>query len=239
MRISIHQPQYIPWLGYFFKILNSDVFILFDTVQYARGKHYGNRNQIKTPQGPQWLTVPILKRSDLIPYSEIMIDESQYWAQKHWRSIDFAYRKAPFFERYSPNLRELYLGQKWRMLVDFNSAMLQFSLNALGITTRVIRASALQVERMNMETDEYIFALLKAVDAESYISGQGAGSLRYIKADEFGARKVRLMFYDFASTAYPQLWGDFVADLSVLDILFNRGDQAREILEQSGKLRPA
>ena len=239
MRASIHQPQYIPWLGYFFKILHSDVFVLFDTVQYPRGKHFGSRNQIKTAQGPQWLTVPVLGRSDLVSYAEIMIDGVQNWAQKHWRSIDLAYRKSPYFALYSARLQEIYMGRQWERLTDFNHAMLQFCLEALRIPTRVVRASALPVDKRDMETDAYILALLKAVGADSYISGQGEGSMRYIRPDAFAERRIALLFYDFTMAAYPQLWGEFSADLSVLDVLFNCGDQARSILEQSGKLRPA
>jgi hypothetical protein len=239
MRASIHQPQYIPWLGYFFKILHSDVFVLFDTVQYPRGKHFGSRNQIKTAQGAQWLTVPVLGRSDLLSYSEIAVDGVQNWAQKHWRSIDLAYRKAPCFEQYSARLQEIYLGRKWERLTDFSHALLQFCFDALGLAARIVRASALPVDKAAMPTDEYIFALLKAVGADAYISGQGEGSMRYIRADEFASRRVALFFYSFAPSAYPQLWGDFVADLSVLDVLFNCGERARALLQQSGKLLPA
>ncbi len=236
MRVSIHQPQYLPWLGYFYKIAKSDLFILFDTVQYPRGKHFGNRNQIKTAQGAQWLTVPVLDRSELVLYSDIQIDQKQKWAHKHWRGIDLSYRKAPHYERYAEGLSAMYLEREWASLTDLNQSLLQWCFDALGITARVVRASAMNVSREGLETDDYIFALLQAAGATQYISGQGAGSQRYIDRDAFAAKGIELWLYDFNAPQYSQLWGAFVQGLSVLDVLFNCGEQARELLDQGGAL---
>ncbi len=236
MRVSIHQPQYIPWLGYFFKILHSDCFVLFDSVQYPRGKHFGNRNEIKTAQGAQWLTVPVQGRGDLLPYRELPIDNAQDWAKKHWRTLEHAYTKAPYWELYRADLHALYLEQMWHNIAELNQALLQFCFNALHLDTKIVCASALDVERTGISTDEYIFALLKRVGADSYISGQGAGSQRYIEPQAFAAQGIELWFYEFTAPHYAQLWGDFVPNLSVLDVLFQCGENSRELLEQGGRL---
>lgn len=239
MRASIHQPQYAPWLGYFFKILHSDVFVLFDTVQYPRGKHFGNRNQVKTAQGAHWLTVPILRRSELLPFRDIPIDTAQPWADKHWRTIELAYARAPYFKTYAPALAALYLERTWTHLTDLDLAVIEFAWDALQLPTRLVRASALDIPRAGMDTAEYIFQILRVVGADEYISGQGAGSRRYIDANAFARAQVQLWYYDFAAPRYAQLWGEFAADLSVLDVLFNCGPDARALLEQGGTLLPA
>lgn len=239
VRASIHQPQYIPWLGYFYKILHSEVFVLFDTVQYPRGKHFGNRNQVKTPQGAHWLTVPVRQRSELLTFREIPVDRTQSWAEKHWRTLEVAYARSPFFREFAPGLRHLYLEREWEQLTDLNQALLEFCMNALGVTARLVRASELGIEREGMDTGEYIFAILERVGANEYISGRGAGSQRYIQSQAFAERGIQLWYSEFAVPPYPQCWGDFIPDLSVLDVLFNCGAQARSMLASGGRLERA
>ncbi|MBA3656724.1 MAG: WbqC family protein [Gemmatimonadaceae bacterium] len=236
MIVSIHQPQYIPWPGYFYKILKSDVFVLYDTVQYPRGKHFGNRNQVKTANGPTWLTVPVLKRSDMLPYTNIPVDLPAKWATKHWRTIELSYGRAPHFTEIAGDLRKLYERSQWPNIAELNLAFTQFCLDALHSTTRIVRASELTASSGAFRGSDYILAILTEVGATQYISGQGAGSLRYIEPQSFSAAGIELSTYAFDSVTYPQLWGDFMADLSIIDMLANIGGESRARIEQAGKL---
>jgi hypothetical protein len=234
--VSIHQPQYIPWLGYFYKIARSDVFVLFDTVQYPRGKHFGNRNLIKTAQGKLWLTVPVLHRSALRSYHDIEIDGNQRWAEKHWKSIELAYVKASAFDFFGPPLRESYIGLDWKALTDFEEALLRCCFDALQIRTPIVRSSSLSISDSALDGASHIFAILNALGADAYISGRGAGSRRYVDPSQFAALGIRLWYYDFTFPHYEQQWGDFIPELSVIDTLFNCGRGASELLAKGGRL---
>jgi hypothetical protein len=236
MRAAIHQPQYLPWSGYFFKILRSDIFVIFDTVQYPRGKHFGNRNRIKTAQGAQWLTVPVRERSELLTYQDIPSDTKQRWTEKHWRAIELAYRRAPYFDMYAAALRAIFLDTSAQNLSAFSASLLKFFLKALQCPAQIVNASALPIEKQNLDTPTYIFEILKCVGADTYISGQGAGSRRYIMPEQFSTRQIDLWFYDFTPPTYPQLWGEFVPELSILDMLLNCGPETRQLIIQNGKL---
>ena len=235
MIVSIHQPQYIPWLPYFYKILHSDVFVLFDTVQYPRGKGWANRNQVKTANGVALLTVPVQKRSEVLPFAKIPIAGSR-WQTKHWRTIEMSYRAAPYFDSYAGELQELYLRREWKWIVDLNGAFLQFCLGALDIDAEVVRASTLNAFCAGQDSTSYILSILRELRTDRYISGRGAGSQRYVDSDVFLQNRIELNAYEFRFPEYQQSWGDFVPGLSVLDTILNCGPGARVLLEQAGRL---
>lgn len=236
MIVSIHQPQYLPWPGYFYKILKSDVFVLYDTVQYPRGKHFGNRNQIKTANGPTWLTVPVLKRSDMLSYTNIPVDLPVKWAGKHWRTLEVSYARAPYFGDIAAGLAKLYECSQWANIAELNLAFMQACLEALGSSTRILRASEMKASHEALRGSGYILAILEELGATQYISGQGEGSLRYIDPAAFAAGGIELFTYNFESPQYPQLWGEFLPDLSVVDALSNVGKGTRELIVSSGSL---
>ena len=236
MIVSIHQPQYIPWPGYFFKLLKSDVFVLYDTVQYPRGKHFGNRNQVKIANGPAWLTVPVLRRSEMLPYLNIPVELPAKWASKHWRTIELAYGKAANFPMLVDGFRELYGKAEWANIAELNLAFTRACLKALQSDVRIIRASDMAASREGLRGADYILAILKELKATKYISGQGEGSVRYVDPEGFAAAGISLHTYQFTSPEYPQLWGEFIADLSVLDMLANVGQGSRALIESSGTL---
>ena len=133
MIVSVHQPHYLPWIGYFDKIDRSNVFVILDNVQYKK-REFQNRNQIKMPAGPAWLTVPVITHGHYEQMTgEVRIDPTDNWRAKHLKSFFLNYRKAPFFDKYYQGLEELYLGGEWNLLMDLNVAMLRKFLEWLGI----------------------------------------------------------------------------------------------------------
>ncbi len=236
MIVSIHQPQYIPWPGYFFKILKSDVFVLYDTVQYPRGKHFGNRNQVKTANGAAWLTVPVLRRSDMLPYVNIPVELPAKWAGKHWRTIELSYGRATSFSLVGDTVRDLYLRPEWPNIAELDFTFMCRCLSALGASTKVVRASDMEASGAGLRGADYILAILKELGATDYISGQGEGSLRYIEPEKFQDAGVKLSTYQFHSPRYQQLWGEFIPDLSILDMLANVGRESGALIESSGSL---
>jgi hypothetical protein len=235
--VSNHQPQYIPWPGYFYKILKSDVFVLYDTVQYPRGKHFGNRNQVKTANGPTWLTVPVLRRSEMLPYLNIPVELPAKWADKHWRTLELSYARAPHFDIVSEPLCDLYDLAQWPNIAELNAAFLQVCLNALGAKTRVIRASEMEASHEGLKGADYILAILKELRATAYISGQGEGSLRYIEPASFVTAGIELFMYSFESPVYAQQWGEFIPDLSVVDMIASLGDNTGQTIMDSGVMK--
>jgi len=227
MKVAIHQPNFIPWIGYFHKMANCDIFVLLDDVQLPRGKSIANRNLIKTSQGPKWLTIPVVKRSQLILLkdAEIMVDNK--WQKKHLKTIKFSYQKALFFNDYIKEIESVY-SKNWTNLCNLNKALIKLIKELLGINTELVLSS--EITPSDLKGKEKIFAILEKLKADIYLSGLGAGSKRYILPDEFKAKKINLVFQDFTHPIYPQLWGEFIPNLSIVDLLFNCGPDSLKIL---------
>jgi hypothetical protein len=224
MILTAHQPVYLPWLGLFHKIALADMFISFDQVQY-QPKDWNNRNKIKTPQGLIWLSVPVLRKGYLeTTISDIEINNTEPWARKHWKSMKIAYAKAPYFARYADFFEGTY-ARRWESLVELNTYMLRWFLETLGIPVPVRSAGEWKFQG---EKSGLVLDMCKQVGASQYIFG--ALGRDYADVNAFEMAEVKARFQDYDHPVYPQLHGDFVPYLSIIDLLFNCGDESRDIL---------
>ena len=220
-RVAIVQSNYIPWKGYFDLIAATDEFILYDDAQYTR-RDWRNRNQIKTPQGVQWLTVPVrVKGRYHQSIRETEIDGTE-WAEQHWTRLRQNYARAPHFARYAPDLEALYLHGRHDTLSALNLAMLTWVNRQLGIATRMSSSSDYTLE--GDRTDKLLNLCLQA-GATEYLSGPAARD--YLDESRFAAAQVAVRWFDYpAYPPYAQLWGEFVHGVTVLDVLFHCGPDA-------------
>ena len=223
MKIVILQPSYIPWRGYFHQIQKADLFVFYDCVQYD--KHgWRNRNSIKTSQGSQWVTIPVNTKgcvSEGTEIKDVSIIWDAHWNEKHLRSIQQSYAKAPFFKQYEPLLQAIY-SRRDALLSDFTCASTELIARELGIShTKFIRSSELKAE--GAKTDRLIW-ILKKVGATHYISGPSAAD--YIEREKFEEAGISLEFIAYDYPEYPQLHGNFEPQVTVLDLLFNVGPDA-------------
>jgi hypothetical protein len=225
--IGILQPSYMPWLGYFEQIHQADIFVLYDDVQFEKGS-WRNRNRIKTPQGPLWLTVPVLtKGQDFPPINQVRVNDAEPWRKKHLRSLAQYYAKAPFYDEYAPGLAQI-LEQPWELLSELNSAFIRHLADVLGIKTPFVRASELGIPGSGAPRLVEILAHLGGT-----VFYEGAAGRDYIDEALFAARGMRVEFQDYQHPVYAQLHGPFVPYLSVVDLLFNHGPNSLEILTRS------
>lgn len=227
-RVAIHQPNFLPWLGYFHKISLVDLFVFLDDVQFPRGKTFGNRVKIKASNGELWLTVPVLSKGDLMNFNEIEINNTFPWQRKILKTIELSYRKARYFEKYQDGFSMVF-NTPYGKLIDLNIAMIKYLADALGISAAFLLSSEIPF-KTNVKAEEKIITILKQTAATDYISGSGAGSLRYIDENRFKLENIRIEWQKFLSPVYPQLWGQYIPDLSIIDLLFNCGDESIEIL---------
>lgn len=229
MTVAIHQPNFIPWVGYFNKINKSDAFVLFDDVQFPRAKTFGNRVEIKTNNGAVWLTVPVTNRGELNNFNEVEIDNNQNWVGKSLKTLKLAYQKAAHFNDYWDEFSAIYT-TKYQLLTDLNIALIDFAVAKTGITTKLIRSSELP-ECRGLNGEEKILAILKKLNATTYLSGKGAGSRRYINEDNFKEAGIDLVWQSYEPRPYRQLWGgDFIPNLSIIDLLFNEGPDSMKYI---------
>jgi hypothetical protein len=219
MRVAIHQPQYLPWLGYLAKWAAADLFIVLDVVQYERNG-WQNRNRIKTRDGARWLTVPVHAALGT-PISEVAIDGSRGWPVRHLRAIEQAYARAPFLATYRGDLAELY-ARPWTHLAPLAAATAQWLARAVGIRTPVRLASELGVA--STDPTGRLVALCRAAGADTYLAG--ADGARYMDLAQFAAAGIDVQAQRYEHPVYPQIHGEFVPFLSALDLLLTAGDQA-------------
>lgn len=227
MRVAIHQPNYLPWLGFFHKMALSDLFVFFDDVQLPRGKSYTSRTRIKGPNGLVWLTIPVMKKGSLGTIKETRIVSESNWARKHPRSLRNAYSKAPGFGKYIDTTEMLYR-EDWKGLLEVNLAFIAEIRRMLNIQTDLVFSST--VGDSSLAGADRIMDILKNVSATSYLSGGGAGSRRYIDPLRFKREGIKLVPQNFVCPEYPQQWGEFVPNLCVLDLIFNCERKAKDVL---------
>lgn len=226
MKCAILQPSFIPWRGYFHQIQRADVFVFLDSVQYD--KHgWRNRNQIKTPQGPQWLTIPVSSSGTYagLPISDVRIAENPRWRDKHVATITQNYRRAPFWSAFQGLVDDIY-NMPYELLVDLTCNSTKLIARALGIQDTVfVRSSELNASG---ERTDRLIDILKKVGAKHYISGPSARS--YLETDKLRAEGITFEYMHYEYPEYPQLYGAFEPKVSVLDLLFNVGNDARSFI---------
>lgn len=228
--IAIHQPNFLPWLGYFHKMIHSDVFVFFDDVQFPRGKSFCSRVLIKSPSGEQWLTIPVAGKGDKSLINQVEVNGNA-WIKKTLKSLIFNYQKAPFFKELYPGLEQIFKKEQ-PLLSELNIELIRFIIEYLESDTRLLRSSEIY-EGNELPSDEKIIYLLKELNASHYISGSGAGSRRHIDENEFSSNNIQLVWQHFRHPEYPQLFGEFLPNLSIIDLLFNCGSKrSHEILQE-------
>ena len=227
MNVVILQPSYIPWRGYFDQIRRANLFIFYDDIQYD--KHgWRNRNQIKTAQGKQWLTIPVHSHgvTEGIPIKDVRIDWSKPWAKNHLKALTFSYNKAPYFKKYFPLIDSFYARHD-ETLADFTIATTEAITRALGIlSTRFMRSS--EILGINGQKTDRLIQILSKVGAKHYISGPSAHN--YIEQDKFDAAGIALEYIKYDYPEYEQLYPPFEPFVSVLDLLFMNGERALDYI---------
>ena len=224
--LVVLQPGYLPWLGYFDLMHRADVFVHYDDVQFD--KHgWRNRNRVKGPKGPVWLTVPV-RHSGRSGQSvlDVEIDDRRDWRRKHVATISQFYARAPLLAAILPRCREI-LERPWRRLVDLDLALIAWLASELGIATPCHRASGLGIAG---DRNERLLDLCRHFGATRYLSGNSAQA--YLDVERFRAAGIDVAWHNYAHPDYAQLHGDFVAYLSVLDLLLNVGKSSLAALHQ-------
>lgn len=231
MRVAIHQPQYLPWLGYLAKWAAADVFVFLDTVQYEKNG-WQNRNRIRTADGAHWLTVPVHAHLGT-PIAEVAVDATQPWRARHLRAIEQAYTRAPHLDTYRAGLHGL-LSREWAQLAPLAVASADWLARAAGIDTPARLASSLAVE--GADATDRLVAICKALGADTYLAG-GHGA-RYMDGARFGAAGISVLYQRYAHPVYPQQHGEFIPFLSGVDLLLTHGDESLRILRQGDAWSP-
>ncbi|MGR2662092.1 WbqC family protein [Chromobacterium haemolyticum] len=226
--LSAHQPAYLPWLGYLEKIARADVFIYLDSVQFEKNS-FTNRNRIKSANGVHWLTVPVRSKDHLLSTMAVLeVDESQSWREKHLKSIAASYAKAPDFQTKFSRLESLYY-PKISSFSEICWHQLQFWLQEFGIDTPVIRSS--QLPEMGKKSD-LVLNLCRHFSADEYLSGKLGRA--YLKEADFTKHSIKVSYQDFKPQPYPQLHGEFVPGLAVVDIWMNSSEPLFQFFKQRG-----
>jgi hypothetical protein len=225
-----HQPAYLPWCGYFSRLLDTDRLVLLDHVQFAE-RGYQNRNYIRAPGGGRLrLTVPVRRRFGQ-PISDVQT-AGQHWAERHWRTLTQSYARAPHWEDCASRLEPVY-ARPWTRLADLNTALTQALLDALGLPVTLLRSSTLGPAgaRTGMLID-----LCRKTGAS--VLRTGTGATRYLDRSLLDAAGISVEVATYNCPAYPQGRGPFTPQLSVLDLIANAGPAATEVLHAGGTLRP-
>jgi hypothetical protein len=225
MRVAIHQPQFLPWLGYLDKIDRADCFVLLDSVQFKKNE-WQNRNRIRTADGWQWVTVPVLHDFGQL-IRDVRINQTTDWQRKHLHAIELHYAHAAHREPALGGLRALY-EQPWDRLSDLNIAVLRWLLGEFDVKTPLRLASDM---RLPDEPTERLIAICRTVGATSYLAGAGARD--YMDFGKFEQAGISVEVQDFRHPVYRQCYEPFVPGLSAIDLLLTCGRQSLHCLRST------
>jgi len=228
-RVAILQSNYIPWKGYFDIIGSVDEFVLYDDMQYTKND-WRNRNKIKTQNGLQWLTIPVKQESLAQKINETVITQPN-WNVQHWKSLAQNYAKAPHFKAYKEQFENLYMNATQTHISEINRYFIDAINAILGIKT-VIRDSREFV--LADGKSERLLALCQELGATTYLSGPAASD--YLDESIFKEAGIHVEWMDYSGyQAYHQLFPPFEHGVSVIDLIFNEGENAKNFLKSTGK----
>ena len=228
MIVAIHQPNYIPYLGYFYKLAHVDTFVIYDDVifQHGNASSITNRVRVLGSNGPFLLTVPIIQQTSNGVINKVQIDENQDWVKKHLKSVLHSYEKAKYFkEVYS--IYELQLSKTYPNLSELNTSLINAICQYLDIKTKIIKSSDLQTKEQGR--NERLAEICQILNAKEYVSGLGA--MKYNDPQVFQNHAIQLTYSEFVHPQYDQLEQPFVPGLSIIDALFNFGRETIQLLK--------
>ena len=221
MIVSIHQPDYIPYIGYFYKIFQSDIFVYLDDAQFSTDNIH-NWNRIKTPQGELKLKIPVENKLGM-NINEVRTRDELKWKEKHIKTIEMNYGKAPFKELFLP-IKEIILCE-YKSLADMNISVNSYICEQFSFKTKMYKSSDLDIKSLR---EERVLDICEHYNAKTYISGNGA---RAYQVDEnFTKRGIKLKYTDYAPVTYNQLWKEFIPNMSILDYILNNGYDWEKVL---------
>jgi len=224
MRVTILQPNYIPWRGYFDFFKQCDVFVFYDDVQYTKND-WRNRNEIKTQDGKQWLTVPVddsnrMTKHMLIKDAKII---QNGWQERHLQALELHYKNAPYFDVIYSLMKEA-LGEPHETISTLDIAITNKILDYLGMRKKTYLSSELGVP--HIDSTQRVVDICKKLRATEYLSGDAAKD--YLQLDKFG--DIRVLWHRYRERVYPQLHGPYISRISVIDLLMNCGLKSYEII---------
>lgn len=218
MTAVIHQPDFLPYLGFFHRLLYADVYVILDNVQYLRGsKSWHNRDKIKTSSGECWLTVPTIKAPQKTPLNKILISNDHEWKRNHLNLLYHNYRRADCFDEIFPFVELLYSGKE-ELLMDFTLNSIKLLMDLLDIEIQMVLASETGAVGRN---NDLLVDILSKIKTDEYLSGIGAKE--YFDPVPFARAGIKVVWQNFAHPEYPQQFGPFIPYLSSIDLLFNCG----------------
>jgi hypothetical protein len=225
MVISTNQPYFSPFAGFFYKAHLSDIFVVLDTVQFPRGSSWVIRNRFKNDQGALWLSVPVWKKGlGLQRIHEVRICHEVRWVAKHLASLKTAYAKAPYFADHLPFIDNTYRA-RFEKLIELNMAFIRYLFRQLKIETEIILLSELGIQAAG---NQMLVEICRRLGASVYLAQRAAA--KYLDRGPFQREGVEVQLIKPPACVYPQLWGAFVSNLSIFDLLFNCGPKAHDIL---------
>ena len=231
MIVSINQPAYLPWLGYFERIAMSDLYIILDHVQYEKNS-YTNRNKVRTKEGWCWLTVPLKTKGKFrdLAINKVEIDNSSKWADKHWKTMQLNYARAPFFAEHKPFFEQVY-SREWPRLAGLLREITTYLLSTFEIKTRVISSSEMRSDGVK---DDLVLNLCREVQATCYLSG--ALGRRYLRGELFSENAIKVVYQEYKHPTYTQIFPGFEPYMGAIDLLFNYGSDSKGVILKDEEL---
>lgn len=229
-KVVISQSNYIPWKGFFDSVNLADEFVFYDDMQFTR-RDWRNRNQIKTKDGVKWLTVPVEVKGKYFQKIKDTTISDPGWAKNHWDTITHNYSKAEYFKEYKDFFQELYMGKEYVLISDVNTTFTKAICKLLGIETKIRQSDEFELLE---EKSERLVDICKKLNATDYYSGPAAKA--YMDESKFENENIKIHYFDYSGyPEYRQLHGEFTHAVSIIDLIFNEGPDAKNFMKTFNK----
>jgi hypothetical protein len=229
--VTIHQPNYTPWIGLFSKIAQTNAFIIADNFRIGDGS-FVNRNKIRVNTGWIYLTIPLSHDTRGLPINQIILPVDMTWRQQHWKAICSNYVKTAYFKDHKDYFEELYL-KDIQYIWQLNIEIILHLLKSFNINVKIFKASEMLVDQ-NLRKTDMILSLLKNVGADTYLSGPSGRN--YLEYEKFPQHKINMKIFNFKHPVYRQRYSGFEPNMSAIDLLFNMGPESIEIVKKAGSI---
>lgn len=228
MIVSVNRPYFAPYPGFFQKALLADVFVVLDVVQFPQGTSWVSRNRFKNDQGAFRMTIPVWKKGlGIQKIDDVRICHEGHWERKHLASVKQAYTHAPYFADHQMFIERVF-SFPFETLVDLNMEVIRYVMAAFGIRTDLVLLSETGIKATG---DKLLIEISRHLGASQFLTHEG--TRKYLNTGLFDRAEIELRFFRPPPLIYPQLWGDFIGNLSALDLLFNCGPKSKELLKKS------